>query len=505
MNPPPIVSKTDLLVFATLAAAFLAANLATSERSPVVWKDEVMFTDPAANLYFGRGFTSTAWFQPGDRVFAGNAPLYSLCLYPWIKVFGFGVVAVRSLNYVLILAVVLTLWIALGRLALVRVARHRVLLALLVLCGDGVSYSYRSGRYDALGMLLASALLLALSLHSARSRGIALFGVAVLAPWAGLQLIPYVAILGVLTLLVLGLDRAAREVAAVAAGGAVGSALLLVFFGANGVLADFRASVAYLGGAKRLIGARVADALKAPITEPSTLILLGLLSALAASALSRRDARLRSPVGVGLMIGLVVPCALGFTGKYVRYYSWMAYIPMAVCLTAHLEATRAGRAARSALVAVALLACAVGLPARLTVVALEWKLRDVAPVRRLVLDQVGPTDRVYSEFEAYYPAKTAAAALYLPPYIGYRDGPGRDGAGVMTAPERDGVNVLITKPDAEAETLRYFGGRWTRVAHYSGDESARLPLLARLGFGSKPYNLTVHRRRDATAAGAAED
>ena len=88
--------RIDLVLGSLLFSIFLAANLGTSSRSPVIWQDEVMFTDPAANLYFGQGFTTSAWFQSRDTLFAGNSPLYSLCLYPWIRVFGFGMRSVTS-------------------------------------------------------------------------------------------------------------------------------------------------------------------------------------------------------------------------------------------------------------------------------------------------------------------------------------------------------------------------------------------------------------------------
>ena len=178
---------------------FLAANLGTSSRSPVIWQDEVMFTDPAANLYFGQGFTTSAWFQSRDTLFAGNSPLYSLCLYPWIRVFGFDVVSVRGLNYGLILAVAAVCLLALDRLGLVRSTVPRLVFALLVLCGDGVTYSYRSGRYDCLGMLLVSGLFLTLTLRPCGAEWPACSLLAA-CPWAGLQLLPYLALLGLLVL-----------------------------------------------------------------------------------------------------------------------------------------------------------------------------------------------------------------------------------------------------------------------------------------------------------------
>ena len=148
--------RGEFLLYAILFTAFLAANLITSARSPVIWQDEVMFADPAVNLYLGHGFTTSAWFQPRDTVFAGNSPLYSLCLYPWMGLFGFSVTAVRALNYVLILGVIVICWLALDRVGLVRDRAGRLVFALLVLCADGVTYSYRSGRYDCLGMLIVA-------------------------------------------------------------------------------------------------------------------------------------------------------------------------------------------------------------------------------------------------------------------------------------------------------------------------------------------------------------
>ena len=47
--------RVELVLGALLLSSFLAANLGTSSRSPVIWQDEVMFTDPAANLHFDDG------------------------------------------------------------------------------------------------------------------------------------------------------------------------------------------------------------------------------------------------------------------------------------------------------------------------------------------------------------------------------------------------------------------------------------------------------------------
>jgi hypothetical protein len=55
-------SRRETLLVIALCGAVLAFNLATAERFPVPWVDEIMFADPAVNLLLGNGFTSSAWF-----------------------------------------------------------------------------------------------------------------------------------------------------------------------------------------------------------------------------------------------------------------------------------------------------------------------------------------------------------------------------------------------------------------------------------------------------------
>ena len=265
--------RMELVLGCLLFSTFLVANLGTSSRSPVIWQDEVMFTDPAANLYFGQGFTSSAWFQSRDTWFAGNSPLYSLCLYPWIRVFGFDVVAVRALNYVLIVTVAAVCLLALSRLGLVRSPVPRLVFVLLILCGDGVTYSYRSGRYDCLGMLLVSTLFLMLTLAPGQARTAGVFVIAALAPWAGLQLLPYLALLGLLVLLVRG-RGAIADVLTVGLGCLAGLASLAALLLENGVADEFLTSVSILSGSRGSLTGRLATALVAPFTEPSSILLL---------------------------------------------------------------------------------------------------------------------------------------------------------------------------------------------------------------------------------------
>jgi hypothetical protein len=484
--------RAEFLLHSILFTTFLAANLVTSARSPVIWQDEVMFADPAVNLYLGNGFTTAAWFQPRDTVFAGNSPLYSLCLYPWMRLFGFSVTAVRALNYVLILGVIVTCWLALDRLGLVRDRAGRLIFALPVLCADGVTYSYRSGRYDCLGMLIVASMFCALGGPGARPWRMALFLLAALVPLAGLQLIPYLGFMAVFTLLVRR-RSALPDLLAAACGGLAGLVTFWMILQENGVWPEFLKSVAILGGVRRSIAARLGSAIHAPFSEPSSIVLVALLGLCLASAWKRADSRMRILAGAGLLVGILVPSLMAFAGKYVRYYSWMAFIPMAACVAAQFRAVCTIPILRSAVPSLVLLACAVGLPARLAITCLEWNLRAPDPVDQMVAENIRRTDWVYSEFEAYYPAKKTAEVLFLPPYAGLI--PEMEGiTPPMTAQERARVGVLILKPTTEEKTLRYFGRAWRLVDRYTADPGSSADRIrARLG-GSKPYDLMVYRR-----------
>jgi hypothetical protein len=191
---------------------------------------------------------------------------------------------------------------------------------------------------------------------------------------------------------------------------------------------------------------------------------------------------------------------LAIAGKYARYYCWMAYIPMAACLAAESQSGRTA-SLRWLISPLLLLACLVGLPARLAVTVSEWNRRDPAPVDRIVREIVRPTDWVYSEFEAYYPAKRIAAVLFLPPFAGLT--PEMHGVvPPLAAAERDSIDLLILKPATEERSLRFFGGRWGLVGRYSAIREGDTSSGIFVGRGSKPYDLRLYRREPSAIAAA---
>ena len=222
---------------------FLLLNLVTGSRSPSVWMDEVMYADPAINWLRGDGFTSTAWsVQHGTEFWASNVPLHAVLLRGWLALTGVSALAVRSLNYLLFAAACYLLWDVTRRHALIVTRSLRLAFLATLLLGFGVSASYRSGRYDGVGILL-SAGIAAIALRSLSLGAAALLFVsAALLPWAGVQLLPYWFALGLIAWLVSG-RAAGRRLLVIAAGIMCGAAALVLFYQSRGVLGAFVNSV----------------------------------------------------------------------------------------------------------------------------------------------------------------------------------------------------------------------------------------------------------------------
>ena len=144
-----------------------------------------------------------------------------------------------------------------------------------------------------------------------------------------------------------------------------------------------------------------------------------------------------------------------------------------------------------------------GFP-RLLTVWFEWDLRDAGKVESFVASHLRPTDQVYSIYEAYYAAKSAAKGVVLPAYIGDVVTPDAP-PGVISAAEREQIGVLILKPDCVDSSLAFFGGDWRQVARYTASSAGRVPLLKFLNVGSKPYDIIIYRRQSGLTSTAASD
>jgi hypothetical protein len=484
--------RLGLTPLAAVLAAFLAVNLFTAARSPIVLTDEVFFADPAVNFIQGRGFTSTAWSQPGNEFFAENVPLHSWLLIPWIRAFGVNPTSVRSINYVLMAAAAVVLWIATARSALVKSPRWRLAAITAILLSYEVTFSYRSGRYDVLGILLFSLLFAAYTARRPALRLAAALFVGILLPMAGLQLVVLAAILG-LTLLAFLPARALSFVAMTFAGIAAGLGALILLYMHFGVLGHFLHTALKLSATPRQPGhVTLSNILRQKLAteitgwiKPTFLLLLPVLAGLFWAQRRTSPRNWRTPAAFGIVCGILVPLISSLAYDLPVYYGWMVAVPAILAAVATVDQWEPGRlrtrAAWATGIALAL-AAAIGLPFRLFVTAAQWPDRDYAPVEEFVLHNLSGDDHVAADYGAYYPVKEKAAECFLA-----RNLP------VMSNAEKSRVNVLVIDT-GNLDAFAGLGETWTPVAAMATSNAP--PFLAFLHNPSDrtAYHLTIYRR-----------
>jgi hypothetical protein len=138
----------ELAALAVLVGLFLLVNFSVATRTPTVNNDEPGYADPAANLYFGAGFTSTQWGQDRHEFWSGNVPLYQGILFCAYKVIGFGLFQTRIVNSLLAVAAVMLIWSGVRRAGLVTGPDWRVLMVALMLSGSSTTVTFRTVRPD---------------------------------------------------------------------------------------------------------------------------------------------------------------------------------------------------------------------------------------------------------------------------------------------------------------------------------------------------------------------
>jgi len=493
-GPFPRAEGAGLLA---VLVAFVGVLAATTLAYQPVWLDEVTVADPAVNLYLGKGFTSTGWqYQTKEEFWASNAPLHQILLYHWIKVFGFTPVSVRSISFLLMAATIALVWLGVWRWGLIRTPLVRFLLVGLMIGGAGITFNFSMGRYDCIGILLFAGALVITSLEGPFwIRALLLMGVGILIPMAGVNLLPYGALLGGLLLFYLRREFV-REAVCLGAGILLGLFGLYVLYVTNGVekvllvsagghglagtLGDDAGSIRTAGlGEKikfvlthfpRILMNRLSNLPRWYLSDYSFVLILALLGVRSTLLRRSRKLALRSIPSFGLAVAILVPLLLGLLRDYPFYYSWMAYLPVAICTMSACDGLwnpPSRLLTRAAVGAVVLLAFWQGLPARLS-----WALRHPAPdhakVEQFVRAGVSKSDRAYADFEAYYPMQRSATYVLLPTY-----------QKMMSRTEKSELTVLVVRAPNVAEVTAVVGGSWREVA------SLDQPV---------PYDLRILRR-----------
>ena len=482
-----------------ILVGFILVNILISLTVQPVWLDEVTVADPAVNLYLGNGFTSTAWhYQTKEQFWASNAPLHQILLYHWLLIFGLNPVSVRSINFVLMAIAIFLIWLAVYRLNLVTSVGSRLTLIALLICGAGTMANYIKGRYDCIGISLLAAIFLAYSIKPLWLRCMMILTISIFIPIAGINLLPYGLILAILLLIYLKRDFW-REFLSIALGTGIGIVFLYVLYVTNGVAkvmlasagghglagavdsdvvgqfgeTDLATKIIYvLVNSPNILLTRMANLPRWFFQDVSFVALLVLLLGFTIYKYRTKTFKRNSVLSFGIAIAVIVPVFLGILRDYPFYYSWMAYIPITICVTSLIpEVWQLNKLWRFLGIVFIVAACLPGYPTKLITAMRKPSLSEAyTKLEQFVAENINQNDLVYSDFEAYYYLKIKQLDYVLFPQ--YQD--------MMSAQEKQELSVLIIKSEDYPQVVNLIGGNWVKQ-----DELLEKP----------PYNLQLYRRK----------
>jgi hypothetical protein len=198
-----------------------------------VWLDEVALTEPASNLYLYGEFTSSAWYHQPNNVFhVSTSPLYVFMLALWMKIVGFSILKVRLLNYLLMILSSVFLWLAVKRLKLLTSPCLRIILVVSFLMIGGINFSYISGRYDIICILLCLIIFFLFSINNVKKRLFLITLVGFFLPSSGLSSVVF-SILLLSILLVFNYQLFWKEFISVVVGISYGLMFLYLLYSMN--------------------------------------------------------------------------------------------------------------------------------------------------------------------------------------------------------------------------------------------------------------------------------
>lgn len=473
ITPSSQMDHRWLLPAVGLALIIFLLNILTATRSPTVWNDEVWFADPAVHYLQGHGFTSSAWPGVTDQTpFCSNAPLYSLLLIGWLKVWGISPLAVRSFNFVLA---------PLGALIAVEAARrhgliHRrlgaMVILVLLLTGQEVVFAYRSGRYDTLCLFIAELMLLVFTARSQWFRWAIIFFLGIVWPLAALPTAAF-AFASALIIIALTGFRWIVELLLVGIGCLIGLAVFFAIILHFHNIEGFRANLQFAHIPTTLAG-RLHNIVAGIRVDYSSLWLAFVVIVLALVYWKVRNIRRLAVAGV--LAAILIPTIVASSSAFPNYYSWMKFFPLVLCGAAILERLPVTPIQR-AIAACLIFLSGFGLPARLLLTVREWRARDYKPLEAFVAEHISKNDVVYADFAPYYPLVKNANRVYLITYSS------------MPADEKAKVNVLLVRPEDVFKSEEFIPDHWRTVGSYSSMN----PHVSRT-FGSQLYNLVLLRR-----------
>jgi hypothetical protein len=461
---------------------FVSINFVVATRTPTVGMDEAQHCDPAANLYFGSGYTSTMWGQARTDFTCCNDSLYQGILFCFFKIFGFSFFKARAVNTLLAAFGGVLIWAALRRANLVRLPVSRLICLALVLSGSVSTLTFRTNRYDTTMFFICSLVFFACSLPA---HGLGRYGIVALSsaflPAAGLPTVPYAAALLAINLLVYR-SLNVRLLTAIAAGIAAGAAGLVLFYLRASSLRPFleivlpSTALSRQGNlARKILGTAVdpdnlftcffgnpTEFLNPKIMfDYSAALLFILVVLLALRVWKSADAGSRKFIIHAVAVTLLVPPTMHLAGHYRSYYRWMTYVPLCIATPRMLEIYQE-KALPPLLERVALagicLSLFMGVPLRSLAIVPRWSERSPKPMERVAAQISSASDITICGFKVYFAVRPHVKVLYA-----YGITATGEFSRTKDLPKDEITLLCVTPGDFECVT-NIIGGKWTRLS-----------------------------------------
>ena len=450
-------------------------NVATATRYPVPWTDEVLYIDPAINLAEGNGFTSTAWpSQSKEEFWASNSPLYSILQAGWIKAFGAELISTRLLSYILGFVAVILISIGLKNFNLVTSEILRKFSMLFLLMMFPIAYAYKIGRPDVVCLFLSSSIFAAASFPVSRVRNTLLVFSSMLAPFANLSVIFFIATLIGVGLLFFG-KRILRDAILITVGMSLGILFMLAFYWFNDSLSQFL--MITVGSGHTLLGqiaqyvafddSRVLEKLKDfPVgyfrsffSWPYTTYLL--VCAYLILLLPRTN---RNRINFFFSASvLCVPFFLLLLGEYTWLMNWMHISVLTVAIFYSIDRLdwRKHALIYSSSVVPLILCVLIGFPWMMGIVFSEWDERSLEEIESFAEKHITLNDTVVVNCYVYFEARKRTKDLLVSSYGG--------GRGFKEIPPEQArlVSKMIIREDEFFLMQSKYGGQWKVTDQFS--------------------------------------
>jgi len=481
------IAKREKSVLTVILGAFFLVTLTTLTRMPAVYCDEPPYTDAAANLYFGQGFTSTMWGQPPDAFWCGNVPLYQVFLYLFFKAFGFGLLQTRLVNILLNMAGAALIWAAVRQASLIRSAAWRLLVVVLVLSGSITVGAFRTIRPDTT-MFFVCALVFYFSCWRNTHRRYWLTALAsIFLPIAGVPMVPYAGMLILIHFICFGLADFGLLMA-VGGGFVMGVTFLAVlyhhFASVNAfaqIVLPYTAAGHANGGPywmSKITGnypddphadslftcffGRPFEMLRVKVLfDWSAFLLFAVFISAAIACWRKVKPELCRRWLFVILVTLLVPPVMHLAGHYRSPYRWMTYVPLAIAVPWLLDTGQAiiGNRIFNAFAVCAIgLAIAMGVPARTVAALPDWAGRNTVPMEHVTAGRVRSNDVVVCDYQVWYAVRPRAHMVYV------CNLPSRGQFNLTAGLPTNNITLLCLLPEDYGLVTNTIGGDWQKVS-----------------------------------------